>query len=51
MEVSTESLSISTPLKENKEKFYLSSDEVLQQVEVRIVTSLGNNCLPNGCRN
>lgn len=34
MEVSTESLSISTPLKENKEKFYLSSDEVLQQVEL-----------------
>ncbi|XP_057212436.1 zinc finger protein 335-like isoform X2 [Triplophysa rosa] len=34
MEVSTESLPISTPLKENKEKFYLSSDEVLQQVEL-----------------
>lgn len=39
MEVSTEPLSISTPLKENKEKFYLSSgltDGVLQQVEVRL---------------
>lgn len=39
MEVSTEPLSISTPLKENKEKFYVSSgltDGVLQQVEVRL---------------
>ncbi len=39
MEVSTETLSISAPLKENKEKFYLSSgltDGVLQQVEVRL---------------
>ncbi|XP_073766504.1 uncharacterized protein isoform X1 [Danio rerio] len=37
MEVSTEPLSISTPLKENKEKFYVSSgltDGVLQQVEL-----------------
>ncbi|XP_051758484.1 zinc finger protein 335-like isoform X3 [Ctenopharyngodon idella] len=37
MEVSTEPLSISTPLKENKEKFFLSSgltDGVLQQVEL-----------------
>ncbi len=50
MEVSTEPLSISTPLKENKEKFYLSSgltDGVLQQVEVRLgfVTSQINNQL------
>nr|XP_021327751.1 zinc finger protein 335-like isoform X4 [Danio rerio] len=37
MEVSTEPLSISTPLKENKEKFYVSSgltDGNLQQVEL-----------------
>uniref|UniRef100_A0A8B9LPC7 Zinc finger protein 335 n=1 Tax=Astyanax mexicanus TaxID=7994 RepID=A0A8B9LPC7_ASTMX len=41
-EVSNESLSVSTPLKEHKDKFYLSSslvDGVLQQVELSSETS------------
>lgn len=41
VEVSSEPVSIPTPLKENKDKFYLSSsltDGVLQQVEVSITT-------------
>lgn len=43
VEVSTESVSLHTPLKEHKDKFYLTSsltDGMLQQVEVGITTSM-----------
>lgn len=48
VEVSSEPMSLPTPLKEQKDKFYLSSsltDGVLQQVEVSITTRVFLNNL------